>query len=692
MRKFCFFAVIILLNLGAAFASDPAAIMGGQGNAPYASLIDQDGTVHTLDGLPPTGLTFRVAINRHGYGLIGGTNGVNAYAALVSPKGNLTPLQGLIAPGEIYFVSINESGSGLIGGGHQATSVPYAAFVSPEGTATPFSGLPASGLIFGVAIEKSGNGIIGGIGPLNSAYAALTSPDGTLTPLAGLPSQGGIFWVAANDLGTKFIGGNDQTNAYAAFISPQGTVSPVSNLPSGLLYSVGINNSNFGIIGGTASSLPYAAQVRPDGTAAAIQGLPTGTGIIYNVAINEAGTGLLAGFSATIPYAAFVSPQGILRPLEGLPVGPGFVDGAALHESGIAIIGGTTSNTPFAALVAPNGTLTYLSGLPDQGEINSIAIAAFDSLVPRAIGPFDSLANTQFLLSETLTQARLFPCSCSSEGESSLWLAPFGNTIRQNRRQSIPTFTNHIAGALLGFDYCYNPCVILGGGVAYAYNDVHYSKHLGHSKIDHESAVLYASFDQPCFCINVSLWGGVYQASNKRKSLLSITSHEKSNGWTLTPHIELSKALPFCQTLTFEPYLMVDLANSWHSHYREKGLSGFNITLKERCASILRNEIGVRFYETFTCDWGCLILEEKIGYVNRAPLGKKTQKASFIESFSSFEVRTLSSASQNNAVIALHLEYLPSCFGNVFASIDYQGEFGSTFQSHAVIATVGKNF
>lgn len=697
-----YIGIFSILNSTIAFACSenlgPAAIMGGQGNAPYAAFIEEDLSVAPLQGLPPTGLTYRVAINSHGYGLVGGTNGTNAYAALVSPEGRLTPVQGLIAPGEIYFVSINESGAGIVGGGHQASNVPFAAFVARDGSTTPFSGLPVNGLIYGVAIEKAGNGIIGGIGPANSAYAALTSPDGTLTPLAGLPAQGAIFWVDVNRSGTKFIGGQDQTNVYAAFVSPQGSVSPVPGLPAGLLYSVGINNGGFGIIGGSASSLPYAALVRPDRSVATIQGLPTATGIIYNVAINESGTGLLAGFSNTVPYAAFVSPQGVLRPLRNLPAGPGFVDGAALHESGVAIIGGTSANVPFSALVAPNGTLTYLSGLPDQGQINSIAIAALDSLVPRSIGPYDSLANTQFVLSETLTQHRLFSrgcCVCAdTQGDNSIWLAPFGSDVRQERRQSIPTYSNHILGALLGFDHCCQPGLTLGGGLAYAFNDVHYSRHLGSTKINHESAVLYASFDQPYFYIDVALWGGVYEAANKRKSFTTIISKDKINGWTLSPHIELSKAfsLTSCERFVFEPFIMLDCANSWLSRYREKGESGFNLTLKERCISILRNEIGVRFYETFYQPWGCLTLEQKVAYANRTPLSKKNHNTSFIDAFSSFDVRTLCGSSLNNAVIAFHLECLPSGLENIYALLDYQGEFGSAFQSQTLTATIGKNF
>src|SRR5437868_12979863 len=123
---------IAVTFISSAFASDSdiLAVMGGQGNAPYAAFVKVDGSVEPLSGLPPTGLTYRVALNSHDMALIGGTNGLNAYAAQVSADGKVTPIENLIAPGEIYSVALNDSGKGIIGGGHFDSNIPYAALVS----------------------------------------------------------------------------------------------------------------------------------------------------------------------------------------------------------------------------------------------------------------------------------------------------------------------------------------------------------------------------------------------------------------------------------------------------------------------------------------------------------------------------------------------------------------------------------
>ncbi len=698
------FSILLVTFLGNPLfsGSKPLALLGGQGAAPYAAFLEEDGSIVELNGLPPTGLTYRVAINTSGHGIIGGTSGLNAYAALVSPGGVVNSIGGLIAPGEIYTVAINKAGNGMIGGGHLLTNVPYAALISKNGVATSLS-LPLSGLIYSVAINNSGDGIVGGIGPLNSAYASIVSPDGTVTPLAGLPTTGGIFWVAVNDSNTRFIGGQDNLSVYAAFVDPSNSVIPVAGLPLGQNYSVALNASGHAIMGGTSLTLPYAALVDPDGSVTTLSDLPTTAGIIYNVAINPSGTGLIAGFSTSGPFGSFVAPDGALIPLIGLPTGNGFLDGIALDPSGVGIVGGSFSHAPFAALAAPNGTLTFLSGLPSNGEINSISIAMLDDLVPKSIGPFDSWANTQFALSNALTQHCIIHegAGCFNrlpllniEGNSSLWLSILGNYVHEKSRHSLPAFSNKIGGALLGLDYMGIQDVVIGGGLAYAYNAVQYFHKRGKASINQESAVLYASWNNAYVSMNAALWGGLLQTTQKRRSLGFITSTGKPTGWNLTPHFELS--VPYqmnaSQEFVMDPFVTLDWTNHWQSHFHEHGSSGFNLKVHNQYAAIFRSEAGIRFFETLQYNWGNLVLEEKISFVNRTPTDKGNGDVAFIGAFSSFDVKTLSSTSQNLGAIQLHLEYIPSCPSTIYASLDYQGEFGSAFQSHMLTLALGKNF
>lgn len=687
-------------------ASDPIAIIGGQGNVPYAAFVEQDGSVVTIPGLPPTGHIFRVAMNQSNEGLIGGTSGLDAYAAFATPNGTLTPITGLMVPGEIYTVAINQSGAGIIGGGGYLANVPYAALVAPDGSKIELTDVPASGLIYGVAIDDSGVGIIGGSGPSSSAYAALVSPAGVLTPLVGLPSTGGIFWTASNPSGQKFIGGYDTATIYAAFVNPTGSVTPVSGFPLGQAYAVRLNALGNGIVGGKSLDLPYAAFVSSAGEVTTIKGLPSTTGIIYNVALNDSGTGLIAGFSTTGPYGAFVDPEGVLTPLVGLPSGTGFLDGIALDNSGIALVGGSSSDVPYLAVAAPNGALTYFSGLPAEGEINSIASHVFEQLIPKNINLLDSWVNTQFTFTNVLNQHCLdqqrsryqafCECCCDSECEkvSTFWIAPFGSYIREKAHHERPDFSNKIAGVLAGYDYKGISDVVLGGAIGYAFNKTHYRQDLGNNSINQESLVVYASLNKPCFYANLALWGGAFQASNQRRTFNSITSKSSPYGWNLCPHLELSTpiALTSCQRYVIDPFVTLDWANNWQQHFKERGASGLNLTLRDLHISVLRSEIGLRLFETFHYGWGRLVLEQKGSYVNRITTNRGRGRVRFVGAGSAFNVKTITPYERNLGVVQVHLECVPASLSDVYASIDYQGEFGASFQSNALTLEIGKNF
>ena len=711
LKKYCILGFTLLVtlptNTATAKHSHPIALIGGQGDAPYAAFIKEDGTIAKLPGIPLSGLTYRVAINTCGQGIIGGTNGLKAYAALVSPEGVLNPISGLMSPGEIYTVAINRSGNGIIGGGHLDTNVPYAALVSHNGSPTPLN-VPLSGLIYSVAIDNSGEGIIGGIGPSSSAYVGIVSPTGEVASLTGLPATGAIYWVASNDSKTRFIGGQENSSVYAAFISPQGILLPVAGLPSGLNYSVALNDSGQAIMGGTASNLPFAALVAPDGSVKTLYGLPADEGRIYTVGINASGTGVLAGFSGNKPYGALTLPNGSVIPFVGLPTGTGFIDGAAIHDAGVAIIGGTEENTPFVAVVAPNGTVTYLNGLPANGEINSISISTLDSLVPNSIGPFDSWANTQYALNDALTQHCIIHrnnnrgCSCSEKlpsfyfdkGNSSVWLSILGSYVREKSHCPQPSFSNNITGVVLGYDYLGIRNMVIGGGLAYAHNSVHYSNSGGKAAIDQEYAVIYLTHNGPLFYINAALWGGIFQTSNKRRSLNFITSTAKPSGWNLSPHLEMSYPILIspCQQTVIDPFISIDWSHNWQNNFCEKGHSGFNITMKDQHTSVLRTELGLRFYETFEFGWGNLFLEEKLSYVYRNPIHNKRANASFIGAISSFTVDTLNPSALNQGIYQLHAECSPVCLKSIYASLDFQGSFGTQIKSQTLTFSIGKSF
>lgn len=730
-------------------------IIGGTDDygIPYAARVLSSGVVQNLptlhagptDQLPALGNIVSVAYNSQGKGLIGGQDHSAAYVALVLPSGTLQSLpkagDPLPSPGYITRVVLNNQDVGLIGGQYQS-GPPYAALLFPSGVILNLPNqnvittdhMPVSGTIASVALNSQGLGLIGGQDQSGPAYASIVFPSGSLYNLENLPSTGAIITVALNTQGAGLIGGIQNGSAYAALVSlPSGAVQNLPNLnagqtdslpSSGIIVGAALNSKGVGLIGGQGYGNAYAALISPSGTLNNLS-LPFTTGEINQVALNDEGIGLIGGSDLFTPYAALVFSSA--KSLQTLPTSGdalpllGHISSVTLNNQGVGIIGGTDtssgSNVPYAALVSPSGALTMLpkSGgpFPISGSISSVATA--DAVVPTSIGPYDSaiqtLLATSFAYESHVTayhKSRSHASNlkgtrnCLANGEGtlthedcvqkpnscSLWIAPFAEISHE--RTNTPV-TNKITGALIGLDYEMENC-IAGGGLAYAFDDIHYPRQQGHAKINEELALLYVSFRPEKIFINTALYGGLYQVENRRQTLGIISSKSHTHGWLLSPHVEISTIGYQGGRLSLEPFVMCDWVNSWQTHFTERGKSGFNLVMPNIYSSLLRSEVGLRFYERVHYTWGDLVFEEKVSYINQAPFHTSPAKAAFIGSFATFDITTRSHKVQNLAGLDFHCFFLPSGEKYPYGSLNFQGQLGSAYRSYFVGAEIGKKF
>lgn len=653
--------------------------------------------------------------------------------------------------GTIYSVAINSAGSAIIGGidnSSMATTIPYVALVSPSGVATALtgSGIPVTpGTIFSVAMNDAGNAIIGGFANTSAIYAAVISPAGEATAVTGAPTgAGSIQSVAINSSGTGIIGGQDITASYAALVSPSGVATSITGaLPAlGIIQAVAINEKGTALIGGQNQTgmnfLPYAALVSPDGVATTLSppDPPIGVGAVTSIAINNSGAGVIGGYIyGGTPYIALVSPAKGINTIAitgEIPVGTGNIQSVAINDAGISLVGGVdhVSATPYAALISPLGVATTITGAVPigNGQISAVALQnILTEITPTSFGPGSSFANALFALSSQIlpnhffhyhpllqrTHAEELEISkeigllahgsdkilaqaadpTEREGFYSIWGAGFGEYAHSEKTNFFPSLNDYIAGALLCFEG-HNRHRIFGGGIAYAYNYVALSENQGQAKIQEEFATFYASFIRQNFYIHTALWGGLYQMHNVRHSIMGlITSTAYVNGWLFSPHFEVGGYFygkkPW---FSIEPFGMVDWANNWQSKIQERGSSGFNVVIDSQYTSLLRSEIGIRFFENLQCSWGNLILMEKASYVNKTPFNAGTTLASFIGSVSSFALETFSSQMENLGAVQFKVEFRPSSSKSFYGSINFQGEAGSSFQSALFSFELGKDF
>lgn len=715
------------------------SIIGGVdlgAGAPFAALVSSSGTLTIITTGISTGDIMSVAINASGIGLIGGQDDTTPafFAAFVSPTGTLTPITGFPATpmngGIINSVSINTAGAGLVGGINLDTDEAYAALVSSGGVATSVltGGSAFDGEIHSVAINTAGNGLIGGENSVTQdAYAALVSSGGVVTSLLTSPSfDGTIESVAINASGNGLIGGLDTSvgEAYAALVSSGGVVTPLltgAGIP-GSIDSVSINSSGKGLIGNE----DYAAFVSPTGvlTPLALPTIPTPVDIT-SVAITDGGNGLIGGnFGTNEPFVAFVSSSGVLVNVTGL-FSSGSIRSVAIFGSMLDTIpttGLTGNNLILADYINANSPDTAFFFAPasiagtlsDALEAAAPTRNAFDLFIADSNlfalnGSFTQhIEDTRhyYMFQEKFCADRTYDkntrkkpqqdssCACEiTKRPHQIWFKALGTTFRQKAQDQTPTFQPWIAGGILGFDAHSSATSAYGLGAAYAYSRNHQKQGAGHSHINQEYLFVYGLWDSAHFYGDAAIWAGLFQISNRRHIKMTAfdfraASHPK--GWQLAPHAEIGYHRNYNIT-TVEPFAMFDWVSNWQGSYQEKGSGPLNFGQKSSYSSFLRSELGLRLYETIEFQTWRLILQEKGSYVNRKPFHVGNVNAFLVGAPGNFTVTTLTSL-QNLGLVEAKMLFESHNPCRPYGSVAYQGEFGSTYQSHQLSLNVGWNF
>ncbi len=275
------------------------------------------------------------------------------------------------------------------------------------------------------------------------------------------------------------------------------------------------------------------------------------------------------------------------------------------------------------------------------------------------------------------------------------WLAGFGEYTREHKQRQTPAFQAGAGGFVLAFD-CYGvyPELLLGSGVAYAHTHVHEDDGFGHANIDQGAVVFYAAWEQRDYYFNMELWGSGYHAKNVREinlpGVIGGSAISSTNGWQCTPHLEVGYDYKD-NWLCVEPFMMLDWVANWERGFQEHGAGKLNMGQKGRFCSLLRTEWGLRFNETLSYDWGTATFREKGSYAYQKAFHTGTLTAFLVGSSGTFVVSTLSGA-QNLGVVELESLLAPRNKKYPYGTISYQGEFGSRYQSHQGMVTIGMDF
>ncbi len=585
----------------------------------------------------------------------------------------------------------------------------------PSGQAwTPGTGAGAS-----LTMQGPGNLILNGV----STYSGMTSVTGGKLSVNG-QILGGVTVSSGATLGgvgTIFGGG-----------TISGTLSPGNSIGN-LTFNTSSGNINLGstavtnieispatssqvivtgtgelVLGGTVNVTQDAGSYAATGTYTIVQGPYSGT-------FDPIVTGGLSNFHFSLSYAPnFVyllyAPQISTKGLTGnnLKIASYFNSNASIDVINLfsslnqaeltqALESAAPTRSAFATYASQNGYLASSQVLSDhlrhgrlhqqESASNPIAAAHLDS--------DQLLAYT----SREMLKAQDKQTSCDKQGPCAMWLGTFGEYAHKKAQNETPAFNVGLGGVIAAFDYNGTNANVVGVGVAYVHSHLHESDGMGSASVDQGYMTAYGTLNAAKWYFDLALWGGYYHTSNRRKISFSgfhHTAKSQTHGWQVAPHLEIGYDgfhLERCQVKWFgiEPFLMGDWVGNWEQGFQEHGANILNMRQKGRFCSLFRGETGLRFHEIVKFDWGNIVFREKGSYAYQKTFHTGFITSSLIGTPGSFTVTTLTGA-QNLGVFEFSMLVRPNNDKAPYVDVRYQGEFGSSYQSHQGIFEIGKFF
>jgi len=336
----------------------------------------------------------------------------------------------------------------------------------------------------------------------------------------------------------------------------------------------------------------------------------------------------------------------------------------------------------FASFAAHNASFSF-SSLVNSRELNERIFRIIDRNVAKR-----NLLSLADLPEEELTAATNIiagkKCRSKKRGEitnnPSIWVAGFGNFTDEHAQHQNPSFYFINGGLLVGRDYLYDNAVI-GAALAYGNSSVHEDHDFGKSRLNIGSLCIYGTAFFPNSFIEFSIWNGIQHTHHERHVFFPNFDQIASSSFnTYQGDVHFGAGCDWsCLSAVLEPFVSVDWGFNDDAHYHEHGAAPFNMNRHDHFSCMLRSEAGLHGYYIHEFDWGHLIVRAKASYVNLAPFYLDQIHATLSGAPTTLSVTAINGV-QN--LISPGFEIFSKTKSGFFASLLYNGEFGSGFTSH----------
>lgn len=274
---------------------------------------------------------------------------------------------------------------------------------------------------------------------------------------------------------------------------------------------------------------------------------------------------------------------------------------------------------------------------------------------------------------------------------SQVWAMGFGQFSRQDSQDQTPAFSFNSGGFLVAYDYGNTDQGCVGALAGYAHTSVQQRQSMGSSHINAGYFSVYGTSFFSDFFINAAIWGEGMNVDQKR--IISYpgfdeTAKSSYNAGQLDLHFGAGYDFNI-NTITIEPFGLLDWIVEWDPSYTEKGAAPYNMKFSSRTSWMLRFETGLNGYKTTTYSWGIFIAQGKLSYVYKNPHNVGRLNAAIVNAPASFIVEAFTS---HQSLVSPALELFWQTNWNGYGSISYDGEFGSGYYSNQFYGKIGYSF
>ncbi|MBI5272731.1 MAG: autotransporter domain-containing protein [Chlamydiia bacterium] len=581
-------------------------------------------------------------------------------SSIIDTQGNALGLSGpMTGGGSLNFIgtgsTVSLSGANSYSGGTNISSG-----ITLQGSTASLQGAISvqaidSTLIFNVLNQSGGNLYAGALSGLGFV---LLQGSGTIQLSAASPSFTGTMTVSSGvelNMNGSIANAGLLTIVSGATLSGSGTVGNVTNSgtisPGNSLGTIHVNGN---------LSLQPSSQL-------SIELAPGG----FSDAIAVTGTAQLDGNVLFTPTSGFYGFQSSFSFLTSSGLGgstfasfsitnPSFT-GTIVYPGGNNAVLLITISQPF--LEFPYGNFNeaqvgnYVDLLSASGQISLALRTLLDTLtgasndaINKALdqmhpAPYSAIAEMQAEVGGQLVSLfhRRPYLSCGCERERRVWVAPFGNWLREGslgEQFGLEALTKGIA---VGCDMDVGSYAILGIGGTWNQSDLTWHSGHGSGTVDRYLGALYADLMASNFYCGLSILAGV-DDNNLTRHIQFASNELSAKGSFLALDLEAQIAsayffgIPSC---LFYPYLNIDFFHLGASGFTETGAETLALHVSPHAGGTLRTEAGIALQIQNTNDDETICISPKfiLGWSMECPLYRPLYKAHFIAETSSFRAQ-----------------------------------------------------